>query len=104
MILHRTSDSARPYSGIEDFLLSVDEKIQFWTDFNNTDSIPQIINFNDGNLIEYFKYSNGLNGSSVEHYRIDNGNHIWFNFSYEGKNTDQIIWNFLAKHTLEENY
>ena len=56
------------------------------------------------NLIEHFKYSNGLNGSSVEHYRIDNGNHIWFNFSYEGKNTNQIIWNFLAKHTLEENY
>ena len=101
MILHGTSDSVRPYSGINDFLLSVDEKIQFWTNFNNTDSIPQIINFNDGNLIEHFKYNNGINGSSVEHYRINNGNHIWFDFSYEGRNTNQLIWNFLSKHSLE---
>ena len=54
MIVHGTSDDVRPYLGIDDLLLSVDEEIQFWTDFNNTDSIPQITNFNDGNLIEHF--------------------------------------------------
>ena len=101
MIIHGTSDDARPYLGIDDFLLSVDEEIQFWTDFNNTDSIPQITNFNDGNLIEHFKYSNGTNGSLVELYKINNGYHIWFNFSYEGKNTNQLIWNFFSKHSLE---
>ena len=40
MIIHGTSDDSRPYSGINDYLLSVDEEIQFWTDFNDTDSIP----------------------------------------------------------------
>ena len=101
MIIHGTSDDARPYLGIDDFLLSVDEEIQFWTDFNNTDSIPQITSFNDGNLIEHFKYSNGTNGSLVELYKINNGYHTWFNFSYEGKNTNQLIWNFFSKHSLE---
>lgn len=101
MIIHGTSDDERPYLGIDDFLLSVDEEIQFWTGFNNTDSIPQITNFNDGNLIEYFKYSNGSNGSLVELYKVNNGYHIWFDFSHEGKETNQLIWNFFSKHSLD---
>ena len=103
MILHGTSDNVRPYSGIDNFSLSVDEEIQFWTDFNNTDSIPQISNFNDGNLIEHFFYDNGTLGSLVELYKINNGSHIWFNFSDGSENSNQLIWNFLSKHSLEEN-
>jgi len=30
----------------------------------------------------------------------NNGYHIWFNFSHEGKNTNQLIWNFFSKHSL----
>ena len=103
MIIHGTSDDSRPYSGINDYLLSVDEEIQFWTDFNDTDSIPQINNFNDGNTIEHFKYDNGTNGSSVELYKINNGYHVWFDFLHNGKNTNQLIWNFFSKHSLGEN-
>ena len=103
MIIHGTSDESRPYSGINDYLLSVDEEIQFWTDFNDTDSIPQINNFNDGNSIEHFKYDNGTNGSSVELYKINNGYHVWFDFLQNGKNTNQLIWNFFSKHSLGEN-
>ena len=103
MIIHGTSDESRPYSGINDYLLSVDEEIQFWTDFNDTDSIPQINNFNDGNTIEHFKYDNGTNGSSVELYKINNGYHVWFDFLHNGKNTNQLIWNFFSKHSLGEN-
>ena len=101
MIIHGTSDNERPYSGIDDFSLSVDEEIQFWTDYNNTDTIPHITNFNDGNPIEHFKYNNGTNGSLVELFKINNGYHIWFNFNYEGKTTNQLIWNFFSKHSLE---
>ena len=101
MIIHGTSDNERPYSGIDDFSLSVDEEVQFWTDYNNTDTIPQITNFNDGNPIEHFKYNNGTNGSLVELFKINNGYHIWFNFNYEGKTTNQLIWNFFSKHSLE---
>ena len=101
MILHGTSDSDRPYVGIDEYLLSVDAAIQFWTDFNNTDSIPHITSFNDGGSIEHFQYDNGDNNSSVEHYKIHNGYHIWFNFSQEGKESNQLIWNFLSKHSTE---
>ena len=101
MIIHGTSDNERPYSGIDDFSLSVDEEIQFWIDYNNTDTIPQITNFNDGNPIEHFKYNNGTNGSLVELFKINNGYHIWFNFNYEGKTTNELIWNFFSKHSLE---
>ena len=54
MIIHGTSDQERPYLGIDDFLLSVDEEIEFWTDYNNTDSVPQVTNFIDNYSIEYF--------------------------------------------------
>ena len=101
MILHGTSDSTRPYVGIDEYLLSVDAAIQFWTNFNNTDSIPHIASFNDGGSIEHFQYDNGDNNSSVEHYKIYNGYHIWFNFSQEGKGSNQLIWNFLSKHSTE---
>ena len=101
MIIHGTSDNERPYSGIDDFSLSVDEEIQFWTDYNNTDTIPHITNFNDGDPIEHFEYNNGTNGSLVELFKINNGYHIWFNFNYEGKTSNQLIWNFFSKHSLE---
>ena len=100
MILHGTSDYSRPYNGIDGYLLSVDEAIQFWTDFNNTDSIPHVTNFYDDNSIELFQYINGDNNSSIEHFRINNGYHIWFNFNYDGKETNQLIWNFFSKHSL----
>ena len=80
MIIHGTSDQERPYLGIDDFLLSVDEEIEFWTDYNNTDSVPQVTNFIDNYSIEYFQYSNGTDGSMVELYKVNNGGHIWFNF------------------------
>ena len=102
LILHGTSDDVRPYTGIDNFSLSVDEEIQFWTDFNSTDSIPHITNFVDGNSIEHFKYSNGTNGSLVELFKVNDGYHVWFNFLHEGKNTNQLIWNFFSKHNLEE--
>lgn len=102
MILHGTSDYSRPYDGIDGYLLSVDEAIEYWSDFNNTDSIPNVINLNDGNnSIEYIQYLNGDNNSSVEHYKINNGDHIWFNFIHEGKVTNQLIWNFLSKHSRD---
>ena len=94
MIIHGTSDQERPYLGIDDFLLSVDEEIEFWTDYNNTDSVPQVTNFIDNYSIEYFQYSNGTDGSMVELYKVNNGGHIWFNFFHQGKNTNQLIWNF----------
>ena len=100
MIIHGTSDQERPYLGIDDFLLSVDEEIEFWTDYNNTDSVPQVTNFIDNYSIEYFQYSNGTDGSMVELYKVNNGGHIWFNFFHQGINTNQLIWNFFSKHSL----
>tara|TARA_A100001015_G_scaffold198043_1_gene220920 strand:- start:3622 stop:3789 length:168 start_codon:yes stop_codon:yes gene_type:complete len=39
----------------------------------------------------YTKYSNGSNSSLVELYTVNNGDHIWFNFLYEGQTTNQLI-------------
>ncbi|GIQ98277.1 MAG: hypothetical protein CM15mP4_1140 [Candidatus Neomarinimicrobiota bacterium] len=46
MIIHGTSDNERPYSGINDFSLSIDEEIQFWTGLNN---------FEDSHKTQLFK-------------------------------------------------
>ena len=101
MILHGTSDYVRPYNGIDDFALSVNEEIQFWTNFNDTDSIPQVDIINNENSIEHYRYDNGRKNSSVEHYKINGGYHVWFNFDHDGQSTNQLIWNFLSKHSLQ---
>ena len=80
---------------------SVDSVLNFWVNFNNTDLDPIINNIDDnGTSIVSYKYKNGDNSVSVEHYKIIGGEHVWFNNDFNGKNTGQLIWDFLSQYDI----
>ena len=80
---------------------SVVSVLNFWVNFNNTDLDPIINNIDDnGTSIVSYKYKNGDNNVSVEHYKIIGGEHVWFNNDFNGKNTGQLIWDFLSQYDI----
>ena len=55
----------------------------------------------NGKKIEKFQYDQGTNDVSIEHYKIINGGHVWFNNNFEGNNTNEEIWNFVSKYDIK---
>ena len=81
---------------------SVDSVLDFWVNFNNTDLDPIINNIDDnGTSIESYKFYNGDNNVSVEHYKIIGGEHVWFSNDFNGKNTGQLIWDFVSQYDID---
>ena len=67
-IINGTADNERPYSGINDYYLSVDNALEYWSNYHLADSVV-IDEFVDGNnnVIELYTYLNqdGLSFSSA---------------------------------------
>ena len=81
---------------------SVDSVLNFWVNFNNTDHDPIINNIDDnGTSIISYKYKNGDNNVSVEHYKIIDGQHVWFSNDFNGKSTGQLIWDFVSQYDID---
>jgi len=100
LMIHGTSDGVIPYAGNNDYT-SVESTLNFWINFNTTDSIHNSNSITTGgNSIEYESYLGGNNGVSVEHYKINQGGHEWFNLNYNGKNTGELIWEFFSKYNI----
>jgi len=95
MIFNGTNDGARPYNGIEGWMMSVDQTVAYWSQYNNTDSSPQT---NIIGNIENYTYLNGDNNSTVDLFKIVNGDHDWFNLSYNGNSMEQLMWNFFSSN------
>jgi polyhydroxybutyrate depolymerase len=100
MILHGTEDGVVPYNGGNGFS-SVDETLAFWIEYNGTSKSPVVENFEDnGVIIEHLTYSDGKDNTSIEHYKVVGGNHVWFNFELDGLSTNQLIWNFVSQWNI----
>ena len=95
IIFNGTNDSSRPYSGIEGYMMSVDSTVSYWSQYNNTDSSPQT---NVVGNIENYTYLNGDSNSAVDLFKIVNGDHDWFNLSYNGNSMEQLMWNFFSSN------
>lgn len=101
LMLHGTSDGVLPYFGSNDYN-SVESTLNFWMNFNSTDSIANSnVISNNGITIQYDFYGNGNNNVSVEHYKIINGGHDWFNLNFNGEKTDELIWGFFSKYDID---
>ena len=98
MIFNGTNDGSRPYNGIQGYMMSVDSTVAYWSQYNNTDSSPQT---NVVGNIENYTYLNGDNNSSVDLFKLVNGDHVWFNLSYNGNSMEQLMWNFFSQHTSD---
>ena len=98
-IINGTADNERPYSGINDYHLSVDNALAYWSNYHLADSVV-IEEFVDGNnnAIELYTYLNQSGLSFLQHYKIIGGGHYWFDLSVNDENLDQIIWRFFKKH------
>lgn len=92
--IHGTDDGVLPYGSADDYN-SVEDILNFWSAFNKANLEPKVST--DGK-IEHSIYADGQNNTSVEHYRVVDGGHIWFDFSYKGTNTNRLIWNFVSKY------
>jgi polyhydroxybutyrate depolymerase len=100
IVIHGTSDGVLPYKGSSEYN-SIEAILNYWNDFNNTDTTPIVDSVNDnGTTIEHYQYSQGNNMVSVEHYKIIGGDHDWFDINYQGLNTGELIWNFVSRYTL----
>jgi len=98
--LHGTSDDVVPYGGSKGFT-AIDQALEYWVSFNNTNTAPVINSINEnGIIIEHYSYTDGDNNTSVEHYKIIGGGHVWFDIDYEGSNTSRLIWDFVSRYDI----
>jgi polyhydroxybutyrate depolymerase len=110
MEIHGTNDGTVPYEGNLFFMSSTDI-IDHWVAFNECDPEPVVtelpdVDDSDGCTATHFVYENGLLGSTVEHYRINDGEHTWPGSSFGGAGTNndfnasEEIWRFFSKYRL----
>jgi polyhydroxybutyrate depolymerase len=98
--LHGTFDGVLPYDGNNDWN-SVQSTLDYWINFNSTTTTPTVNLENSGGIaIEHYSYGQGENSVSVEHYKYIGGEHVWFNETYQGKSTSELIWNFMSRYDL----
>jgi polyhydroxybutyrate depolymerase len=96
--IHGTSDNILPYQGNESYS-SAQADLDFWIEFNNASATPTVNSDSSGRLtIEHYVYSN--TSAPVEHYKHVDGKHVWFNKTYQNKNTAEIIWEFVSRFKL----
>lgn len=98
--LHGTSDGVLPYHG-NSYYSSAQNTLNHWINFNNTTTTPTISSQNSGGMtIERYVYDQGDSSVSVEHYKYIGGNHVWFNATYQGQNTAELVWNFVSQYDI----
>ena len=99
--LHGTNDGVIAYDESSNDYNSVQSTLDYWTNFNNTVSTPNInIDNTSGMTIEHFVYDQGDNSVSVEHYKYIGGDHVWFNETYQGQNASKLVWNFMSRYDI----
>ena len=100
-----TSDSIRPYEGIDGSLLAVDESLSYWKEINAIKSSPIIISeTSNSEDVVISSYTTDNQIVTVANYKIINGGHNWFNLNISGKDTNNIIWDFFENTRTSLKY
>ena len=110
MEIHGTADATVPYTG--NFLFgTTPAAVAYWVNYNNCEPTPSITAIpdtdgGDGCTAEHQVYTGGNNGSTVEHFKIINGEHTWPGSAFGGLGTNQDIdacneiWRFFSKYDI----
>ena len=97
---HGTFDEVIPYDG-NGYYDAVQSTLDYWINFNNANTTPSIYTDNSGTLVvDHYVYDQGDNSVSVEHYKYNGGEHAWFNTTYQGQNTSELIWSFVSQYDI----
>jgi len=114
--IHGTSDATVPYNGASSTgsfqsMMPIEEVVDFWVNHNNctleSEQELEDISTSDMSTVTHFKYTGGDNGSSVEHYRINDGGHTWPGSIIPLPSTNhdiiasEVIWDFFKQYTLD---
>jgi polyhydroxybutyrate depolymerase len=98
--LHGTADSVLTYSG-GDGSTSTTDTLLYWATKNGASTTPVLTNLNSGDFsVEKSVYSDSNGTAWVEHYKVINGGHVWFDLDLNGSDTNQLLWDFFKKHDL----
>ena len=98
--LHGTADTVLDYSG-GDGSSSTTETLVYWASHNGASTTPETKSLTSNTLrVDQFIYSDSNGTVWVEHYKIFNGGHVWFDLDLNGSNTNQLLWDFFKKHEL----
>lgn len=96
--IHGTSDGVVPYNGDADYS-SVDDVVNYWIGFNDTRTTPTITTINtEGTTIDGYVYTGGEGNTEVAHYRVNGGQHVWFELDFDGSSTGELIWAFVSRY------
>ncbi len=99
--IHGTADFIVPYQGGVG-LKAIPEVVNYWVNFNNTESNPQINSLiHNGTTIEQYLYTNTSTQIAVSHYKIVDGGHVWFDINFNGSNTNALLWDFLSEYNID---
>ena len=112
MQFHGTADATVPYLG-GSLNIPVDSLIRFWVGNNHCDTMPVVTEVpdavtSDGSTATHYVYSGGDNGSTVEFYKINGGEHTWPGSPFTIGVTNQDvaasaeIWRFFSQYSLTE--
>ena len=97
-IFNGTEDFIRPYAGYTDYLLPVDDTVEFWRTYNQIEGSPTIDRFDTNGLtVERSVYSGGNGDVSVDLYKVIGGDHVWFDINLNGEDLNQTIWRFFSR-------
>ncbi|MEM8889967.1 MAG: T9SS type A sorting domain-containing protein [Bacteroidota bacterium] len=108
--IHGTQDNVVPINGAN-WTRSIDDVIQYWVNYNNCDSDPEITaipntNATDQSTVEHIVYKNGDNGVQTEYFKVNGGSHTWPGSSIPAVGTNYDInaslevWNFLSRYDI----
>ena len=99
--LHGTADSVLPYEGSEGHP-PAEDVIEFWVDLNQADTEPVTGEDSSGGAtIQHMAYEGGTNGAAVHHYRVVDGDHVWFEETYDGSDASTLVWDFLSRFDVD---
>ena len=95
--IHGTSDDVLPYNG-GDGHGNVQSILDHWIGFNNTSTTATTTTgTSNGQTIEEYLYADGDSSVTVLHYKVVNGDHVWNNLNYNGKTTEQLLWDYMSQ-------
>ncbi len=110
--IHGTDDSTNPYTGTST-MKGIDETNLFWVDQNNCNPVPSVISIPDVNTSDNaaatrYVYSGGINGHTVELFKITGGGHSWPGWPVSGSSGNTCmdfdatkeIWRFFSQYEL----
>lgn len=103
--IHGTADGTVPYQGSPTWTLGIQAVLDYWISMNSCNVNPQTISIDDinnadGSTVDYFIFDGGIDNVTVEHFRVNGGDHdwpgVWGNMDI---NASKEVWRFFYKHS-----